>query len=217
MIKSLTNQTIALAGLSQAVYLVQRVARTGASDDEDMETCIASLLKINADDVPSVYGGLEKLKTGLKLLEKQLGPHESDPELARYAAALLFLEGKFRRDRRMQAAVRAGMEKATAKAAHFGLLHENVLSLMADVYQQTISQLGPRIMVMGEPAQLSKLDNANRIRALLLAGLRSAWLWRQCGGGRWKFLMDRGKLREEAARLSRALEPPRPSRFGRRA
>jgi high frequency lysogenization protein len=216
MIKTLTNQTIALAGLSQAVYLVQRVARTGAADDEDMETCIASLLKINADDVPGVYGGLGKVKTGLKLLERQLGAHDADPELARYAAALLFLEGKFRRDRAMQAAVRAGMEKATAKAAHFGLLHENVLAQLADVYQQSISQLGPRIMVMGEPAQLANPDNANRIRALLLAGLRSAWLWRQCGGGRWKFLMDRSKLREEASRLLRTLEPPRPSRFGGR-
>ncbi|MDD5035570.1 MAG: high frequency lysogenization protein HflD [Methylococcaceae bacterium] len=202
MIKTLTNQTIALAGLSQAVYLVQSIAKTGSANEEDLETCIASILKINADDVPNVYGGLEKLKTGLKLLENQLGrPEKVDTELARYAAALVYLEGKYRRNIPMQNALRSGIEKATAQAAHFGVSHENVLANLADLYQNTISQLRPRILVVGEPVHLTDSLNANKIRALLLAGLRSAWLWRQCGGGRWKFLLYREKLRAEAVSL----------------
>ena len=35
---------------------------------------------------------------------------------------------------------------------------------------------------------------ANRVRTLLLAGIRSATLWRQVGGHRWQLLFQRKKL-----------------------
>lgn len=206
MLKTLTHQTIALAGLSQAVQLVRGIARRGGADGDDLETCVGSLLKINADGVAEVYGGLDRLKPGLALLERQLASPESvDAELARYAAALVYLEGKYRRQEAMQKAVRLGLERATAQAAHFGVTHENVLAGLAELYQNTISRLSPRIVVVGEQPYLENPANANKIRALLLAGIRSAWLWRQCGGSRLGFLLSRRKLREEARRLSQSL------------
>jgi high frequency lysogenization protein len=36
---------------------------------------------------------------------------------------------------------------------------------------------------------------------LLLAGIRSAWLWRQCGGQRWSLLLQSGRLRRDAGAL----------------
>ncbi len=202
MIKTLTNQTIALAGLSLVVQLVRNIAKTGSADADDLETSISSLLKINAGSVPEVYGGVERLRNGLRLLEKQLGSSGSvDTELARYAAALVYLEGKYQRRSAMQRTVRSGLERATAQAAHFGVTHENVLAGLADLYQNNISQLQPRIVVIGERLYLENPSNANKIRALLLAGIRSAWLWRQCGGSRLGFLLSRGKLRNEARRL----------------
>lgn len=206
MIKTLTNQTIALAGLSQSVQLVRGIARTGVADAEDLETCVASLFKINADNVPDVYGGLRNLRTGLAVLERQLGGAELvDAELARYAAALMYLERKYHADAAMQRQLRLGLERATAQAAHFGIAHENVLASLAGLYQNTISRLNPRIVVVGEQVHLQSPANANKIRALLLAGIRAAWLWRQCGGSRLGFLFNRGKLRDEARRLSEAI------------
>jgi high frequency lysogenization protein len=206
MIKNLTNQTIALAGLNQAILAVHNLAKTGTTDADDFETCIASLLKINADDVPGVFGGVERLKSGLRLLERQLGPSESvDTELARYAAALVYLEGKFKRMDAMQKTIRSGLERATTQTAHFGLTHDNVIASIADLYQNNISQINPRIMVMGENRYLENPAIANKIRALLLAGIRSAWLWRQCGGSKLGFLLSRRKLHDEAKRLVKTL------------
>lgn len=206
MIKTLTNQTIALAGLTQAVHLVQSIAKTGSADPETMEVSIGSVLKINADDVLDVFGGLDKLKTGLKVLERQLGgPHVIDPDLARYAASLIFLERKLQSQPKMLETIRAGVEKATAQAAHFGIVHENVLANLAALYQATISQLRPRVMVQGEPIHLTNPANAEKIRSLLLAGIRSAVLWRQCGGSRWKLLIFRRKMLDEVRRLLRSL------------
>jgi len=206
MLKTLTHQTIALAGLSQTVQLVRDIARTGSHDAYDLETCLSSLLKINADSVVEVYGSLKNLKTGLTLLQRQLGaPETVDTELARYAAALVYLEGKYQRQDAMQKAVRLGLERATAQTAHFGVNHENVIAALADLYKNTISQLNPRIIVQGEQWHLENTANANKIRALLLAGIRAAWLWRQCGGSRLGFLLNRRKLRDEAGRLLQSI------------
>jgi high frequency lysogenization protein len=206
-IKTLTNQTIALAGVAQSVQLVQSIARIGTvGDTDELETCVSSVLKINSDSVIDVYGGLDRLKTGLQVLKRQLGSGEGvDQELARYAASLLVLEQKLHESPLMQRAIRDGVDLAATKAAHFGLVHDNVFASLADLYQNTISQLRPRVMVQGEPAHLNHEDKANRIRTLLLAGIRSLVLWRQCGGSRWKFLFQRQRMLDEVWRLQRSL------------
>jgi high frequency lysogenization protein len=76
-------------------------------------------------------------------------------------------------------------------------LHENVLANFADIYHQTISTLQPRIMVIGDQQYLSSPFTVNKIRSVLLAGIRSAQLWRQCGGSRWKLIFARSKLQAE--------------------
>jgi high frequency lysogenization protein len=53
-------------------------------------------------------------------------------------------------------------------------------------------------MVNGEHNHLSNPDNANKIRALLLAAIRSAVLWDQCGGSRWQIMFNRKAFIAEA-------------------
>ena len=101
--------------------------------------------------------------------------------------------------------IHIGVEKAQAQSEHFGPLHENVLANLGDLYHSTISTLKPRVMVNGEQVYLSNPDTVNKIRSLLLAGIRSTLLWRQCGGSRWKFLFFRKKLQDEVRRLLNTL------------
>ncbi|MDQ4147727.1 MAG: DUF489 family protein, partial [Pseudomonadota bacterium] len=85
------------------------------------------------------------------------------------------------------------------------LTHINVISRLADTYQRSISELTPRIIVHGEESYLSNPDNASRIRALLLAGIRAAVLWRQAAGNRWRLLVGRNAmLRDIEALLFKA-------------
>lgn len=206
MIKTLSNQAIALAGMSQALGLVQQIAKRGSHDREDMETCIASVLKIDSDDAKDVYGGLDRLKTGLRLLERQLGePNQVDVEQARYATTLIFLERKLMQQKAMVKTITEAVERAAEPARQHGALHDEVLRILAEAYQATLSRLSPRVMVAGEPRYLSDTDYANMIRALLLAGIRSVVLWRQCGGARWKLLFHRSRLQKEARNLLRGM------------
>ncbi|WP_305906871.1 high frequency lysogenization protein HflD [Methylomarinum sp. Ch1-1] len=197
-VKNITNQTIALAGIAQACSLVQQLATTGSADDKAVEASVGSLLKIDADSVVDVYGGLSGIEHGLQQLEKQMtGRSIANPEQARYAASLVYLERQLVNRPEMLKSVHNGIEKAQGQAEHFGLLHENVLASLGDLYHSTISTIPPRIMINGEPEYLSNQNIVNKIRTLLLAGIRSALLWRQCGGARWKFLLFRKKLQDE--------------------
>jgi len=197
-LNSITNQTIALAGLSQVCLLVQQLATTGTADNAAIETSINSILKIDSDGVIDIYGKLSDLKPGLKQLEQQLiSKTIADPEQARYAASLVFLEKQLSNRPEMLTKISTGISTAQAQSESFGLLHENVLANLGDLYHSTISTLQPRIMVNGEEEYLGQPNIVNKIRALLLAGIRATMLWRQCGGARWKFLFFRKKLQDE--------------------
>ncbi|OYY73806.1 MAG: hypothetical protein B7Y40_08130 [Gammaproteobacteria bacterium 28-57-27] len=49
-------------------------------------------------------------------------------------------------------------------------------------------------MVKGEPKQLNEPWVAQRIRSALLAGVRSAVLWHQCGGRKLNLLFRRKRF-----------------------
>lgn len=206
-LNTITYQTIALAGISQACYLVQQLATTGTADSDAIETSINSILKINSDEVIDIYGSLKHLKPGLEQLEKQLVSRTiADPEQARYAASLVFLEKQLSNRPEMLKSISMGVEVAQAQTESFGLLHENVLANLGDLYHSTISTLHPRIMVNGKEEHLAQTKTVNKIRTLLLAGIRATMLWRQCGGARWKFLFFRKKLQDEIKFLLSQIE-----------
>jgi len=80
----------------------------------------------------------------------------------------------------------------------FSLMHENIFAKLGALYKETISTLEPKIIVQGEQPYLSNESNASKVRALLLAGIRSAVLWRQCNGSRWHILFGRKQYINEA-------------------
>ena len=189
------DKLIALAGIYQAALCVQQIARHGRLDTDLMEPCVYSLFQTNADSVADIFGAPGSLSPGARELSGQLtGKQPRDMELTRYAIGLLKLERVLAGRSKMIETIGSGIEDARAKLEHFPMLHPNLLAHLADVYSRTVSQLKPRIMVQGDPRFLQIPDNQNRIRSLLLAGIRSAWLWRQVGGSRWKILLGRKQL-----------------------
>lgn len=202
------EHAIALAGVFQAARLVHGIARQGLVDDEAFEASIASVFRIDADTAESVFGARGRLRLGLETLCTQLGrtPGRQDPELTRYAASLMFLERKLARRPAMLDRIRADIESAGAQVAMQSCTHESVVARLAGIYIETVSTLGPRIMVHGEPRFLAVDSNAERIRALLLAGMRATVLWRQVGGNRLRLFLARGRVVERAQDMLAELE-----------
>jgi high frequency lysogenization protein len=65
--------------------------------------------------------------------------------------------------------------------------------------------LTTKIQVAGNPEHLNVEANQKRIRALLLAGVRAAVLWRQLGGKRRQILFNRKALIQSAKNALNAM------------
>jgi len=203
MNKTLYDRTIALAGVFQCAWLVDQVARTGLLPQAEYETCIGSLFEFSPASTEAVYGSRYEIRRGIQVLIDQLEGKEEKRNLyvMRYAVGLIQLERKLARDKAMLTKISDELEGTQHQLRHFGQTHSNVIARLADIYSHTISTLNPRIMVSGENNHLQQQENANKVRALLLAGIRAAVLWRQCGGNRWHLLFQRQKLLREARTL----------------
>jgi high frequency lysogenization protein len=206
---SFHNQILALAGIFQSACLVQQLAREGHTDSAALRTSIQSILALDAPDVETIYGSARGVRLGLELLNSKLTgkTKSSDMEMARYVVAMVQLEGSLRRNPKMLDDIRQGIDTARAQMKFFENdapadgIHPLLMEKLAQLYSQTISTLTPRIMVSGEHGHLANPAIAARVRATLLAGIRSAVLWRQLGGRRWQLLFSRGKIARAAAEL----------------
>jgi high frequency lysogenization protein len=201
--KNINDRTLALGGVFQAAWLVDQVARAGKTPQPEYETIIGSLFEFSPVNTEAVFGSRFEIRSGLQTLIQQLESREETRNLyiMRYAIGLLILERKLAAQPAMLQKIGNDLENAGHQIRHFGLTHENVIARLADIYSHTISTLTPRIMVSGENSQLQIQNNANKVRALLLAGIRAAVLWRQCGGNRWQLFFQRKKYLKQAKNL----------------
>ncbi|MDA0651534.1 MAG: DUF489 family protein, partial [Proteobacteria bacterium] len=71
--------------------------------------------------------------------------------------------------------------------------------------QDTLSTLSYRIKVTGSAQHLNNPQVADLVRAVLMCGIRAAFLWRQLGGSRLKLMWQRGAIRDTAAGMAREL------------
>lgn len=190
---TLKDRTLALAGIYQSVKLVQDIARKGSVADVHFSALLETLFRFDANSVIDVYGDASTVKKGLQILAEQLsGKKDSDDmEITRYAIQLLNLEKALKKNPDVMQKLSEELEKTQGKMDYFDLNHDNIIASLAEIYQQYVSPLSAKIMIKGEANFLSQASNANKIRALLLAGIRSAVLWRQCGGSRWQLLFSR--------------------------
>ena len=203
MSKTIRDRTLALAGITQAVGLVKQVARRGTVDQEPFATSISSLFQTQPDTTDDVYGGVQHLEFGLNLLAQQLGPDNRarDIEIAKYIIGVMTLERQLARRPKMLEEIAMGIERIRRQVEHYSYTHDNVISALAGLYADTISSLTPRIIVQGEQGYLTRNDVADKVRALLLAAIRSTVLWRQCGGFRLQLLLSRNKINQTVAQI----------------
>lgn len=201
------NRVLALAALLQCGSLVKDLAWRGHCDEHELGIMASSLFSFDSASITEIFQGEANLRTGLKKIEVQLrsGGTPPDMELTRYVIGLIFLERKLQRQPANLNVLAEGLRGAARQVEYFHAVHESVLGRLAEVYQETISTLGPRILVQGEQAHLSNAANAARIRAVLLAGIRAAVLWRQAGGSRWKLLFGRRRLVDQAQHILQRL------------
>ncbi len=204
MTTNLTNQTLALAGIFQAASLVDQLARTGQIEPDDLEIIIRSILNLNPTSFEDVFHGKRNLAKGLKVLQESLAKNGLgvSREVLQYSMGIIAVQAKLQKQPELMDKLSSALDRTVEQQHYFdSFTHESVISSTAQCYENSISKLKFRIKVTGNPAHLQNPKVAEKIRAILLFGVRSALLWRQSGGHRWHFLLYRQQLKQRAVEL----------------
>ncbi|AHK21563.1 high frequency lysogenization protein HflD [Yersinia similis] len=201
MAKNYYDITLALAGICQSARLVQQLAHDGQCDNDALNTVLRGLLQTNPSSTLAVYGDTEQvLKMGLETLQSVLNANRQGAaaELTRYTLSLMVLERKLSANKSAMNTLGERISQLDRQLAHFDLESETMMSSLASIYVDVVSPLGPRIQVTGSPAILQSPLVQAKVRATLLAGIRSAVLWQQVGGSRLQLMFSRNRLFKQA-------------------
>ena len=204
------QRTLALAGVAQAARIVDLAAKTGSWPAPFVEASIHSLFCFEPEAVDAVFGTPQGIRLGLEQLSAtlSLSPDESAAQTLRYTLAMLQLEKRFAKRDDLLSIVHTRLKHAAYSADNFSSNINTIISNIAAIYQDTLSTLPYRIKVTGSAQHLNSPHVADLVRALLLCGVRAAFLWRQLGGSRFKLMLSRGEIRDTAARLARDVSTP---------
>ncbi len=201
------DKTIALIGIYQSSQCVYELATTGSTDENAFKACVNSLFVDSPDTTLDVFGDINQIQKGVNVLLAQMSSDQAvqnrNVEITRYVLSLMILAKKLKEMDSPLQNVFGILETAKSQIEQFGELHENVIATLARAYSENVSNVAPRIMVNGHGGHLQNPRIANKIRALLLAGIRAALLWYQVGGSRWGLLWSRKKYLQTAQALHR--------------
>ncbi|AIN62574.1 high frequency lysogenization protein HflD [Providencia stuartii] len=206
MAKNYRDITLALAGICQASYMVQKLAQEGSCNDHDFEVMVNSLTNMNPSSTIDVYGNDPvNLKTGLGAMLGMLsgGNNASalSAEVTRYMLSIIVLERRLNKNQQAMDKLGQRIEQFERQASYFDPMSDGVFNALAGIYVDVISPLGPRIQVTGSPDILKNSLVQAKVRTLLLSGIRSAVLWQQVGGSRLQLMFSRSRLSNQAKEI----------------
>ena len=190
------DKTLALAGVFQAAELVRQAACHGTWSGYAATSCLDSLFKMEAESVEDIYGGRQRVRLGTETLMAVLQGDNHYADTLRYAVGLLQLQRKLGRSGSLQSEVGDALDRIGSEGRELEQHEREDLQAeeIARLYKHSISKMTPRIVISGKPQYLQNDRTTNWIRTLLLAGIRSATLWNQLGGGRFELMFSRKKI-----------------------
>ncbi len=215
------QRVLALAGLCQAAACVQQLAMRGViTPSEAVNPLIHSVLAIDAKSVNDIYASdihyttstvtedeslsteYHPLSIGLQIFLGQfVGNKNNSTEHVKLVLKILQLERALNANSDALKELGAGLTQVARQKNEFNLDNYRIYESLAGLYSGIISPLQQPIRVNGHPDYLEQRTIQNQVRTLLLAGIRSAVLWRQLGGKKRNFIFHRSAMQQAAVSL----------------
>lgn len=202
------SETIALGALFQCCTQIQRIATTGYYDEKAVSCVLRALAVTDPKTVEDIYNP-DYLNVGFKQIidsfsKSELTKSSDTIIVTKMALKLISLAHSVERNQRifqrLSDEIDALSKAVTTEHSDFlndelnvgSISTQNNFHLFGSLYQSIISPNFAKLLIYGDERFLKDTDNQEKIRALLLAGIRAVILWRQVGGRR-RFLIFRRK------------------------
>lgn len=191
---NIESRCIAFAAICQAAYLLDKIATKGLCPDAvAFDASLHSIMRVESDSPIDIFGGYDVLEVGFKSMIEQLdnGNNSRNMQVTKYIIGMISLEKKLSNNSATLNLLSQRINQVQRQLAHFEINDSSVLNNLDSIYKDLISTLGPKIQINGSPACLQQEQTQHKVRALLLAGVRAAVLWRQLGGKRRQLIFSR--------------------------
>ncbi|MFP4208840.1 MAG: high frequency lysogenization protein HflD [Wenzhouxiangella sp.] len=198
------DATLAFAGMLQAGELVRQIATSGTCSQQAAAASLDSIFALDPASTEAVYGGIGGVRMGLRVLVELFSSRAAQDNLVglNYALGMAKLARRILGDKARQRSLGEAISLVeSAWRESDSALDGSVVSQLGDVYQQHVSTLDFRLSISGKPEILKQDEKVALVRALLLAGIRSAFLWHQVGGRQWRLIFQRRKMLQQAEKL----------------
>ena len=195
---------LSLAGVVQSACLADSFAHHGYCNIEGYNRCLLALLSTEPKEDSDVFGKGRELKLGVGELIKFCDGKNQNQTAIGYSIQILHLQKLLKRESNTQRSIQSGLEHARKHMQMYGVEDDSLTLNLAELYQSTISSLGFRIQIKGRQHFLQQDMIAAKVRLLLFAGVRFAFLWRQSGGHAHHLVTARRAIGDCARKLIRA-------------
>ena len=192
------QQMLALSGVMLACKLVDEIAQYGKIDNDELTLAVSATLNLTPNSTDELYSPRAMLARGIldlsTLLDRGNLEHKGiNSNQLRYMMSILHLTAKFSKNSQKQTELSNMLKKSNQQKEYFGdFCHTAVIGSLANAYKECLSSFKFRIQVTGDANILQQERYADQVRALLLFGVRSAFLWQQLGGHRWHLIFKKG-------------------------
>tara|TARA_B100001971_G_C18104888_1_gene490931 strand:- start:17 stop:637 length:621 start_codon:yes stop_codon:yes gene_type:complete len=197
------QRVVALAGVAQCSALVQQLARRGHAQEDPFGCAVRSVLALDRKDPQEALGGIGGVYLGLSELTHS-HPDPAAIERLRYTISLIQLQRKLRKDSNMAGQIHSALSTLREDPDLIDPASEQGIAALSKIYVSTLSHISPKIMVRGEQRYLETEQIPIQVRAVLLAGVRAAYLFHELGGRRIQLFIHRKALVKAATRLQQA-------------
>jgi len=132
----LPSRVVAFAAMTQAAYLVDKIATTGLCPNvEAFEASLKSIMAIDSHSPIDTFGGYDSLTLGFKTMIDQLdNPNNTrNMQVTKYVVGMVALEKKLTRNGAALNLLGERINQVNRQLAHFEISDESVLANLGTV------------------------------------------------------------------------------------
>ena len=187
------NYIISLSALLHSSYLVNKISTTGQNCSNEAEMLIRSIYETDTFEAKSIYKNYNELHDGYMILKKILTGNTDIPliTMQKYALNMILIQKNINKINDLKYLIRKKIDNCqenSMMATNLG----DLITYTEEIYVECIGIIRPRVVVSGKKEYLE--ENSSLIRALLLSGIRAAFLWDYYGGSKWQRMFRRKEI-----------------------
>lgn len=193
MVKISNDYITSLIAMLQSVYLVDRIATTDYDATNESDFLIQSIYTKNTFDADKIYSQKSSLVDGCKLLKDILRGKNDIPVLTmqKYALNIILIQKNINKISDLKNMIGKKIDNYHDNSMMATNLNDQI-AYSEEIYKEYVGIIRPRVVISGKKEYLNK--NSSLIRALLLSGIRAAFLWDYHGGSKWHLMFRRKEI-----------------------